>query len=149
MNDEVPRCDNQKEIAMKKNVLYLIIAVIAALEVIYFAWSVGTGRPLPFVAGLLLGIAVIYIARMYVDEVVEDERTQKIQEKTSLSTLQISWIALLVFSLWMIIEGAGGIRGNLEVRRLGQFGVALLLVDAGMVIVYLLLSFYYRKQFGE
>ena len=139
---------HNREVAMKKNAFYLLIVVIAALEIVHFVWSVGTGRPLPFVAGLLLGIAVIYLARMYVEEVVEDERNQKIREKTALATLQISWIALLAFSLWMIIEAAAG-RGNPELRRLGLFGIGLLLVDAGMIIGYILLSFYYRKQFGE
>jgi uncharacterized membrane protein len=149
--DSASSADGRQEdegVTMKKNVFYLIIIVIAAFEIIHFGWSIGTGRPLLFVAGLLLGIAVIYLARMYVDEVVEDERTQKIREKTALSTLQISGIALLALSLWMIIEGAGN-RPNLELRRVGLFGLVLLLVDVGMIIVYILLSFYYRKQFGE
>ncbi|MDK2988519.1 MAG: hypothetical protein PWR16_48 [Methanoculleus sp.] len=133
---------------MKKITFYLMTGIIAALEIIYFGWSVGTGRPLPFTAGLLIGIAVIYIARLYIDDIVEDERTQRIRERTALGTLQISLIALLVFSLWMIIEGAGS-QAHAEIRRLGLFGIALFLVDTGMIVVFILLSFYYRKQFGE
>lgn len=133
---------------MKRNVFYLLVATIAILEILLFGWALGTGRPFPFVAGLLLGIAVIYLARMYVDDLREDERTRKIREQTALTTLQISWIALLVFSLWMIIEGAGN-RVNPELRRLGVFGIGLLMVNAGMIIVFILLSFYYRKQYGE
>jgi uncharacterized membrane protein len=133
---------------MKKIVFYLITGIIAIFELLHFARALGTGQPLPFIAGLLIGIAVIYLARMYVDEIVEDERTQKIRERTALGTLQISWIALLVFSLWMIIEGVGT-RGNPEMKRLGLFGIALFLVDAGMIVVYILLSFYYAKQLGE
>jgi uncharacterized membrane protein len=85
---------------------------------------------------------------LYVDEVMEDERSQKITQQTALTTLQISWIALLAFSLWMIIEGAGHPSGQ-ELRRLGIFGLGLLLVNAGMIGVFILLSFYYRKQYGE
>jgi len=133
---------------MKKTVFYLLIAIIAAFEVVLFRWAVGRGEPFPFVTGLLLGIAVIYIARMYVEDLVEDERTTKIRERTALSTLQISWIALLAFSLWMIIEGAGN-RLNPELRRLGLFGLGLVMVNAAMIIVFVLLSFYYRKQYGE
>lgn len=133
---------------MKKNVFSLLIAAVAIFELLLFAWATARGTPVPFVAGLILGIAVVYIARMYVEEIVEDERTQKIREKTALTTLQISWIALLVFSSWMIIEGAGS-RVNPEIRRLGIFGIGLLLVTAGMIAAFILLSFYYRKQFGE
>jgi len=133
---------------MKKNVFYLLIAIIAVLEVLLFVWAFRIRAPFPFVSGLLMGIAVIYIARMYVDDLMEDERTQKIREQTALTTLQVSWIALLAFSLWMIIEGAGN-RANPELRRLGVFGIGLLLVNAGMIIVFILLSFYYRKQYGE
>jgi len=133
---------------MKKNVFNLLIAIIAVLEVLLFVWAFRIRAPFPFVAGLLLGIAVIFLARMYVDDLMEDERTRKIREQTALTTLQVSWIALLAFSLWMIIEGAGN-RANPELRRLGVFGIGLLLVNAGMIIVFILLSFYYRKQYGE
>jgi uncharacterized membrane protein len=133
---------------MKKNLFYLLTLLIVFLELLMFLWSARVGNPLLSVASLVLGIAVIYLARMYVDEVIEDERTQKIREKTAVATLQITWVALLVFSVWMIIEGSGP-RVNPELRRLGFFGVGLLLTDIAMVVVFLLLSFYYRKQYGE
>lgn len=133
---------------MRNHVFYLIAALIVIFEIILFLWALGTGSPLLFVAGLFLGIAVIYLARMYVDEIIEDEWIQKVRERTAFTTLQISWIALLAFSLWMIIEGSGG-RLNPELRRLGIFGIGLFLVNAGMVIVFILLFFYYRKQYGE
>jgi len=133
---------------MRKHVFYLISVLVAILELILFFWALGNGTPLPFVAGLFLGIAVIYLSRLYVEEIIEDERVQKIREKTAYSTLQISWIALLAFSLWMIIEGSAG-RFNPELRRLGIFGIGLFMVNAGMVIVFILLFFYYRKQYGE
>ena len=133
---------------MKKYAFYLLIAFIAVVEFMFFLWALGAGRPFPFIIGLILGIAVLYIARLYVDEVMEDERSQKITQQTASTTLQISWIALLAFSLWMIIEGAGHPPSQ-EIRRLGIFGLGLLLVNAGMIAVFILLSFYYRKQYGE
>ena len=133
---------------MKKAVFYFLTFAIILLEFVLFGWAVMIRAPLLSVASLVLGIAVIYIARMYVDEVIEDERTQKIQERTAMTTLQVTWVALLVFSVWMIIEGAG-IRAPPEIRRLGVFGFGLLLTDIAMVVVFVLLSFYYRKQYGE
>lgn len=138
---------------MKKSVFYFLTFAIILLEFVLFLWAVRLGTPLLSAASLVLGIAVIYIARMYVDEVIEDERTQKIREKTAVATLQIAGVALLVFSVWMIIEGASfrGPGGFVppEIRRLGFFGVGLFLTDVAMVVVYLLLSFYYKKQYGE
>jgi uncharacterized membrane protein len=133
---------------MKKAVFYFLTFAIILLEFVIFGWAVRIRAPLFSVASLVLGIAVIYIARMYVDEVIEDERTQKIRERTAMATLQVTWVALLVFSVWMIIEGAG-IRAPPEIRRLGIFGFGLLLTDIAMVVVFVLLSFYYRKQYGE
>jgi uncharacterized membrane protein len=139
---------------MKKAVFYFLTFAIILLEFVLFGWAIRMGTPLLSVAALVLGIAVIYIARMYVDEVIEDERTQKIREKTAVTTLQITWVALLVFSVWMIIEGAafrgpGGFPVPPEIRRLGIFGFGLLLTDVAMVVAFVLLSFYYRKQYGE
>ena len=133
---------------MKKIEFYTIIAVIAFIEVALFWLSVRIREPLPSILAVLFGIAVIYVAKMYVDEIIEDERTQAINEKTAIRTLQITWIALFVFSLWMIIEGIGN-RVSLELRRLGQFGFGLLMVLCGMIVVYILLSFYYGKKYGE
>lgn len=139
---------------MKKAVFYFLTFAIILLEFVIFGWAVRIRAPLLSVSSLVLGIAVIYIARMYVDEVIEDERTQKIRERTAMTTLQVTWVALLVFSVWMIIEGAalrapGGFPVPPEIRRLGFFGIGLLLTDIAMVVVFVLLSFYYRKQYGE
>ncbi|NTU99996.1 MAG: DUF2178 domain-containing protein [Methanoregulaceae archaeon] len=133
---------------MKKAVFYFLTFAIILLELVIFGWAFRIRAPLFSVASLVLGIAVIYIARMYIDEVIEDERTQKIRERTAMTTLLVTWVALLVFSVWMIIEGTG-IRAPLEIRRLGIFGFGLLLTDIAMVVVFVLLSFYYQKQYGE
>lgn len=133
---------------MKKVTFYFLVALIIILESIHFRWSLGTGRPLPFTIGLIISIAIICVARLYVDDIEEDERTQRIREKTALGTLQISWVALLIFSAWMIIEGAGS-RLNPEIRRLAMFGIALFIIDTGMIVIFILLSLYYRKQLGD
>ena len=134
---------------MKRNTFYALIAAVVVLEAAIFWWAIETGNPLPSVVAVGLGIAVVYLARMYVEEVIEDERTQKINEKTAFRTLQITWIALFLFGLWMVI---GSMSEGLPppVRFvMGRNGVQLLIILAGMVVVYVLLSFYYAKKYGE
>ena len=63
---------------MKRNYFFLCVAAVAFIEVAIFWVSVDIVDPLPSVIAIILGIIAIYLARMYVDEVIEDERTRKI-----------------------------------------------------------------------
>ena len=92
---------------MKRNSFYLCVAAVAFFEVAIFWLSVELADPLPSVIAIVLGILGIYLAKMYIDEVIEDERTQKITEITALRTLQITWVGLFLFALWIIIDALG------------------------------------------
>ena len=89
---------------MKKNSFYLLAAAVAFIEVGIFWWSVETANPIPSLVAILFGIALVYVARMYIDEVIEDERTEKINGITALRTLQITWVGLFLYALWVVIE---------------------------------------------
>jgi uncharacterized membrane protein len=120
---------------------------VALIEVGVFWLSVEIADPLPSVVAIALGILGIYLLRMHIDEVIEDERTQKITEITALRTLQITWIGLFLFALWIIIEALGeGIRHFN--RPLGIFGFRLLVLLCGIIVLYVILSLYYNKKFG-
>ncbi len=84
--------------------------------------------PLPSVLAIILGILGIYFARMHIDEVIKDKRTQKITEITALRTLQISWVGLFLFALWMIIEALGE-----EFRHFNRYWVSL---DFGFLVFF-------------
>ncbi len=103
--------------------------------------------PLPSVLAIILGILGIYFARMHIDEVIKDKRTQKITEITALRTLQISWVGLFLFALWMIIEALGEEFRHFN-RILGVFGFRLLGILCGIIVLYVLLSLYYNKKYG-
>ncbi len=134
---------------MKRNTFYALIAAIVLIEAAIFWWSIEKGDPLPSVVAVGFGIAVVYLARMYVEEVIEDERTQKINEKTAFRTLQITWIALFIFGLWMVISSMNeGLPPPVRFA-VGRSGLQLLTILAGMVVVYVFLSFYYAKKYGE
>jgi len=132
---------------MKRNIFYLCIAAVAFVEVAIFWISVEIADPLPSVIAIILGIIGIYLARRHIDEVIEDERTQKITEITALRTLQITWVGLFLFALWIIIEalGEGFRRFN---RPMGILGFRLLVVLCGIIVLYVILSLYYNKKYG-
>jgi uncharacterized membrane protein len=132
---------------MKRNYFYLCVAAVAFFEVAIFWLSVEIADPLPSVIAIIIGILGIYLAKGNIDEVIEDERTQKITEITALRTLQITWIGLFLFALWIIIEALGeGIRRFN--RPLGIFGFRLLLLLCGIIVLYVILSLYYNKKYG-
>ncbi len=132
---------------MKRNYFYLFVAAVAFIEVVIFSVSVDIVDPLPSVLAIILGILGIYFVRMHLDEVIEDERTQKITEITALRTLQISWVGLFLFALWIIIEALGEEFRHFN-RPLGIFGFRLLAILAGIIVLYVALSIYYNKKYG-
>ena len=138
---------NGWEVIMKRNSFYLCVAAVAFFEEAIFWLSVEIADPLPSIVAIVLGILGIYLAKMYIDEVIEDERTQKITEITALRTLQITWIGLFLFALWIIIDALGeGIRRFN--RPLGIFGFRLLILLCGIIVLYVILSLYYNKKYG-
>lgn len=133
---------------MKRNSFYLCVAAVTFFEVAIFWLSVEIANPLPCVLAIVLGILGIYLAKMYIHEVVEDERTQKITEITALRTLQFTWIGLFLFALWIIIEALGeGVRHFN--RPLGILGFRLLIILCGIIVLYVILSLYYNKKYGH
>ncbi|HVP94312.1 MAG TPA: DUF2178 domain-containing protein [Methanoregulaceae archaeon] len=132
---------------MKKNSFYLLVAAVAFIEVGIFWWSVESASPLPSLVAVLFGIAFVYVARMYIDEVVIDERAEKIIGITSLRTLQITWIGLFLFALWVVIEALNEELNNYN-RRVGIVGFRLMAILCGIILLYVILSLYYDRKFG-
>jgi uncharacterized membrane protein len=131
---------------MKKNSFYLLVAAIAFLEVGIFWWSVETADPLPSIAAILSGIAFVYVARRHIDEVVGDERTEKINGITAVRTLQITWVGLFLCALWVVIDALSGeLSYN---RRLGLVGFRLMALLCGIILLYVVLSRYYDRKYG-
>ena len=131
---------------MKKNSFYLLVAAVAFIEVGIFWWSVETANPIPSLVAILFGIAFVYIARRYIDEVMEDERTEKINGITALRTLQITWVGLFLYALWVVIEALSEeLNYN---RRVGIVGFRLMALLCGIIVLYAILSLYYGRKFG-
>ncbi|HVP93736.1 MAG TPA: DUF2178 domain-containing protein [Methanoregulaceae archaeon] len=132
---------------MKRVMYYFYIAIVAFIEVLVFAWSVEAGEPMPTIIAVVIGIAMLYIGRSYVDEVTGDERTQKINEITALRTLQITWVVLFLYALWVILE-AFSMGINHYNRVIGAYGFRMMFFLCCIILVYVILSLYYNKKYG-
>jgi uncharacterized membrane protein len=74
---------------IKPNAFYLLVGIIALVEVGIFWVSIQLDMPLLLQVAFVFGIILIYIARRRVEAGLEDERTQFIAQKAALRTLEV------------------------------------------------------------
>jgi uncharacterized membrane protein len=91
---------------------------------------------------VLVGMLTLYVARTRVDEVLYDERTRLIREKAASRTLGLMAVAMGAGGL-MLIEAS--YRGFAEFR---QTGYVLAYLASFTLWIYMLFSWYYRRQMG-
>ena len=90
---------------IKQNIFYLIVGIVALLEVGIFWVSLQLDRPIIIQVAVIIGAILLYLARTKVEKGFEDERTQFIAQKAATSTLWVFWIIFFVISLGSIIIG--------------------------------------------
>jgi len=90
---------------IKQNVFYLLIGIIALIEVGIFWVSLQFDKPILIQIAVIIGIILVYFARKSVEKGYEDERTQFIAQKAAMSTLEVFWVIFFVISLGSIIIG--------------------------------------------
>ena len=89
---------------MKKNTFYLIIGCIAILLVGLFWYSDVIRQPLLIEVAFIVAVAVIYLIRRQVTDLIEDERDVKITEQAVLRTMQIFWVVFCAFSIGAVMQ---------------------------------------------
>jgi uncharacterized membrane protein len=89
---------------IKKNTFYLFIGFIAITLLAIFWYSIEIRNSLVIVIAVIAGIAAIYLARLKVTDLIEDERSAKITEKAALRTLQVFWVIFCAFSIGAATE---------------------------------------------
>ena len=90
---------------IKPNIFYLIIGIIALVEVGIFWVSIEIDNPILIQVAVILGIILIYLAKKNVETGLEDERTQLIAQKAALRTLEVFWVIFFVMSLGSVVMG--------------------------------------------
>jgi uncharacterized membrane protein len=154
---------------MKANTFYLLVGIIALVEVGIFWASLQLDLPLLIQAAFVLGIILIYLAKRTVETGLEDERTQFIAQKAALRTLEVFWVIFFVMSLGSIVigfnrplhfrppsfPGSHSPSPDIEVplplfgpETFGKFGFMQLGLLCLMIFLYIGFRIYYGRKYG-
>jgi len=89
---------------MKKNTFYLLVGFIAIVLVALFWYSEEIHTSLLIEVAFIAAVAVLYLARRKVTDLVEDERSAKITEQAAMRTLQVFWVVFCAFSIGAVMQ---------------------------------------------
>lgn len=103
-------------------------------------WSVTTGNYLLPLAAVVAGMALKYLCRRRVTEVIEDELIYRISEKASYQTLRVSLVAMAIIAAIFIALSKNG------PAALEQIGLTLAFVVCALLIVHILFHGYYSRK---
>jgi uncharacterized membrane protein len=142
---------------MKKNTFYLLIGFIAIVLVALFWYSEEIHTSLLIEVAFIAAVAVLYLARRKVTDLVEDERSAKITEQAAMRTLQVFWVVFCAFSIGAVMQilhvpsfprQAPPVPPAmiLPIRSMGFIQLGLLCL---MIFLYVGFRIYYARKYGE
>lgn len=103
-------------------------------------WSVSNGNALLPVIAVVAGVALLRLLKSRVDEVMEDERVERIGEKASRRSLQA--FGLLAAMVGAILVTLGDDTG------FEQAGFTLLYSVCLLLVLYMVFYGYYSRKYG-
>ena len=122
----------------KRFTLYRILILIAIG--IAVGWSVSAGNAIVPIPVVLIGIGLLYFLRRNVTDVLEDERLNKIREKSSRLTFQIFGVTAAVAGA-VVIALSKSVYPDIE-----QIGFTLIYsVCVLLIIDYIVYAYFARK----
>lgn len=154
---------------LKPNAFYLLVGIIALVEVGIFWLSIEFDTPLLIQAAVIIGVILIYLAKRTVVTGLEDERTQFIAQKAALRTLEVFWVIFFVMGLGSIVMGLNrplhfqpprfpGSEGSPQAieftlplvspQTFGRFGFMQLGLLCLMIFLYIGFRVYYGRKYG-
>jgi uncharacterized membrane protein len=142
---------------MKKNTFYLIIGCIALALLAIFWYSVELHTPLLIEIAFVVAIALVYLTKRKVTDIINDERDVKITEQATARTMQVFWVVFCAFSIGAVMEilhipefprQYPSIRAPiiLPPRMMGYIQLGLLCL---MIFLYVGFRIYYAKKYGD
>ncbi|MDD1666073.1 MAG: DUF2178 domain-containing protein [Methanomicrobiales archaeon] len=148
---------------MKKNGFYLLTGCTALVLLGILWYSVEVHRPLYIEIAFIIAIAVIYLLRRRVEDLIEDERSIKITEQAAVRTFQVFWVVFAAFSIGAVMElfyvpqvfiaripptppPESTMLVILPPRLMGYIQLALLCL---MIFLYVGFRIYYARKYGE
>ncbi|NYT06164.1 MAG: DUF2178 domain-containing protein [Methanomicrobiales archaeon] len=144
---------------MKRNTFYIIFGLVVLAEVLAFWLSVELLTPLIIQVAFILGVAILYLARRKIEDVIDDERSVLITQKAAMRTLEIFWVVFFTISLGSAAWGLGAPMipphwrpeppETLNLGFLGRLGVMQMALLGLMILLYVGFRMYYARQYGE
>jgi uncharacterized membrane protein len=142
---------------MKKNSFYLLAGCIALALLGIFWYSVEVHRPLYIEIAFISSVAILYLARRKVEDLIEDERSVKITEQAAVRTFQVFWVVFAAFSIGAVMEilyvpqfprAPPGAHPPVMLgpRMMGYIQLSLLCL---MIFLYVGFRIYYARKYGE
>ena len=142
---------------MKKNTFYLIIGCIALALLSIFWYSIELHTPLLIEIAFIVGIALVYLAKRKVTDIIHDERDIKITEQATMRTMQVFWVLFCAFSIGAVMEilrvptfprpaTVTRLPDILPPRMMGYIQLGLLCL---MIFLYVGFRIYYAKKYGD
>ena len=142
---------------MKKNTFYLIFGCIALALLAIFWYSIELHTPLHIEIAFIIGIALVYLAKRKVTDIINDERDVKITEQATMRTMQVFWVVFCAFSIGAVMEilhipefprtaQTTRLPEILPPRMMGYIQLGLLCL---MIFLYVGFRIYYAKKYGD
>lgn len=114
--------------------------VNGALIALALGFFVPNGNYLGVAVAFTIGLAVSHLCRRRVTEVVEDERVRKVEGEAAKKTLVFGLIGMAIGGVLLVTLSNGG---YFELR---EVGLTLIYSDCVLVIIFIGLSWLYRKH---
>lgn len=142
---------------MKRNTFYMLVGIVALLEVIIFWISIEMSKPPIIQIAIIIGIIMLYLAKRQVTDVIEDERTNMITQKASMRTLEIFWVIFFVISLGSVVMSFSTPLGlkhppsplPQEHPNMGIFGMFQLYLLCLIIFLFVGFRIYYAHKYGD
>lgn len=142
---------------MKRNTFYMLVGIVALVEVILFWISIEMSKPLIIQAAIIIGVVLLYLAKRQVTDVIEDERTNMITQKASMRTLEIFWVIFFVVSLGSVVMSFSTPLGlnhppppfPQEHPDMGIFGMFQLYLLCLIIFLFVGFRMYYARKYGD
>ena len=126
---------------MKRKQFKVISLLTSMIMGVLVGFSVSAGNPTLAVASLFAGMAIMYLSKRRLQDIVEDERVHQISQKAS-------WITLQFIALSFAIGGAVLIAMRNTFPNYEDLGFFMAYVSCAVLLLYYLFYMYYNREYG-
>lgn len=121
---------------------FRVITVLTAMTMgVVASFSVSIGNPVPAIASFFAGIAVMYLAKHRLEDIVEDERIRQINQKASGITLQFITLSFAIGGIILV-----AMEDNYP--KYTDLGFFMSYASCAILVLYSIFYMYFNKESG-